>query len=501
MPNKDNANTLRNAELSKSFPKTNHIPIPQTITNPRNPNLFLPFLLLHHPSNPPVPKPLGNPLPPPLPPANSLIANANGSGKMLRLDATKQRDFSTHFVGLRYPILLFLFLAHVMRFGIWVWLRFENERAEVWLRVGILEGKGEKEGRVQTAEKERGRERGEEEELDRFRGATTGGDPITTADHLWHGRPPHDFNLHRCHYLHQNRIRLMEHSSAASSSNRSLGDRKGENMVEDKGSCSTSGPCPICLGPFLQESYLDHCFHKFCYNCIMRWAKVVASKHSRQPSSVKCPLCKTENFSIIHSYDGNSFQQHYINQDFGMLSFQKLTNIGYSATIPNQVYCCYHFVPVDSLINTFKAPQYRKSRKYFQPNQWLEGWLRREIQALLQEEDVEIIVHHILGVIDSLKRSEHQNSPSTLETREETFKALVCQAARPFLTGRTDRFVHEVELFLASGFSIDAYDKLYMQHLGWKPPGSTTEEVDGESSGNAPNPFLYIFDDDSDGND
>lgn len=98
-------------------------------------------------------------------------------------------------------------------------------------------------------------------------------------------------------------------------------------------------------------------------------------------------------------------------------------------------------------------------------------------------------------------RSEHQNSPSTLETREETFKALVCQAARPFLTGRTDRFVDEVELFLASGFSIDAYDKLYMQHLGWKPPGSTTVEVDGESSGNAPNPFLYIFDDDSDGND
>ncbi|KAG5532694.1 hypothetical protein RHGRI_027103 [Rhododendron griersonianum] len=227
-------------------------------------------------------------------------------------------------------------------------------------------------------------------------------------------------------------------------------------MAEDRGSCSTStGPCPICLGPFLQESYLDHCFHNFCYNCIMRWAKVVASKHSRQPSSVKCPLCKTENFSIVHGYDGNSFQQHYINQDFGSRAF-------FSEAHKYRLRC-YHTEP-DSLINTFKVPQYRKS-------------------------------------LDSLRRNQHQNSPSTLETQEETFKALVCQAARPFLTGRTDRFVHEVELFLASGLNIDAYDKVYMQRLGWKPPGITTEEVDVESTGNAPLvPFLYIIDD-SDGND
>ncbi|XP_028098965.1 uncharacterized protein LOC114298566 [Camellia sinensis] len=94
-----------------------------------------------------------------------------------------------------------------------------------------------------------------------------------------------------------------------------------------------------------------------------------------------------------------------------VLSFQKLTNIGYSATILNQ------------------------------------------------EEDVEIIIQHILGVIDSFRRND-QKSPTTAEAKQEHFKALVSQAATPFLIRRTDRFVNEVELFLASGLNIEAYDKV-----------------------------------------
>ncbi|KAF5946003.1 hypothetical protein HYC85_016231 [Camellia sinensis] len=130
-----------------------------------------------------------------------------------------------------------------------------------------------------------------------------------------------------------------------------------------------------------------------------------------------------------------------------VLSFQKLTNIGYSATILNQ------------------------------------------------EEDVEIIIQHILGVIDSFRRND-QKSPTTAEAKQEHFKALVSQAATPFLIRRTDRFVNEVELFLASGLNIEAYDK----HLGWKVSGITIEDEEGEVSGNAPSvPYLFLFDEDSDG--
>ncbi|GMP60567.1 hypothetical protein CsSME_00023372 [Camellia sinensis var. sinensis] len=68
-------------------------------------------------------------------------------------------------------------------------------------------------------------------------------------------------------------------------------------------------------------------------------------------------------------------------------------------------------------------------------------------------------------------------SPTTAEAKQEHFKALVSQAATPFLIRRTDRF-----------------------HLGWKVSGITIEDEEGEVSGNAPSvPYLFLFDEDSDG--
>ncbi|KAJ0080384.1 hypothetical protein Patl1_22679 [Pistacia atlantica] len=156
------------------------------------------------------------------------------------------------------------------------------------------------------------------------------------------------------------------------------------------------------------------------------------------------------------------------------------------------------------LNDIFNVSRYWKSGKYHQSNQWLHGWLRREIQALMQEEDVEIVVHHIVGVVDSfLRRNEHMRLVEKPEAKQEDFKALVSDAARPFLMARTDRFVNEMELFLASGLNIEAYDAVYMQRLGWNTPRVTIESTERESSGQAPVivPYLYIFDEDSDGTD
>ncbi|KAF7805131.1 E3 ubiquitin-protein ligase Topor [Senna tora] len=252
--------------------------------------------------------------------------------------------------------------------------------------------------------------------------------------------------------------------------------------------------CPICLGPMLQESYLDKCFHKFCFNCISRWTKVVTGKHHSPLSSVKCPLCKTENFSIIFGFDGSCFQRQYVNEDFE-------DSFILSRAHRYRLQCYYTEQGI--LDDIFNVSRYWKSHKHYQPNSWLQSWLKREIQALIQEEDVDIIVHHIVGVINaSLTRREQNYLIKTPEKKqEEEFNMAVSEAARPFLGARTERLVYEVQLFLASGLNIEAYDAVYIQRLGWSSPGVNTQASHSEVLDRTTViPYLYIFDEDSDAN-
>lgn len=107
-----------------------------------------------------------------------------------------------------------------------------------------------------------------------------------------------------------------------------------------------------------------------------------------------------------------------------------------------------------------------------------------------------------LVTVDSLTFSKEQK-PHTKEPekKQEEFKMSVSEAATPFLGARTDRFVYEIQLFLASGLNIEAYDAVYIQRLGWSSPGVNTEVSQNELIDRSTViPYLYIFDDDSDGN-
>ncbi|XVF41959.1 hypothetical protein PTKIN_Ptkin01aG0322000 [Pterospermum kingtungense] len=233
---------------------------------------------------------------------------------------------------------------------------------------------------------------------------------------------------------------------------------------------------------------------------------------------------QTENFSIINGFDGTSFQRHYINQDLGDryplfilfidilkfhflpldasfgLPFIGIPRFTFSKAHRYRLQCYYSESGI--LNDIFNVLRFWKSRKYLQSNMWLQSWLRRELQALIQEEDVDIIVHHIHGVVDSFfRRIEQTHLPKkTAEGKQQDFRIAVSDAAKPFLLARTERFVNELELFLASGLNIEAYDAVYMQRLGWNTPGGTSVSMPAEEPSQRTGvvPYLYIFDADSD---
>ncbi|XP_069778959.1 E3 ubiquitin-protein ligase Topors-like [Narcine bancroftii] len=66
---------------------------------------------------------------------------------------------------------------------------------------------------------------------------------------------------------------------------------------------SPDAKCPICLDRFDNMSYIDRCFHKFCFRCIQEWS------HNK----AECPLCKQPFNSIFHSVrTENDFQEYVL---------------------------------------------------------------------------------------------------------------------------------------------------------------------------------------------
>lgn len=86
----------------------------------------------------------------------------------------------------------------------------------------------------------------------------------------------------------------------------------------------------------------------------------------------------------------------------------------------------------------------------------------------------------------------------TAETDQEQFKAVVAEAARPFIMARTDRFVDEIELFLASGVNIEAYDAIYKQRLGSREMGAANVARGEDNERTRVTPYLFLFEEDSD---
>ncbi|KAF8728027.1 hypothetical protein HU200_018600 [Digitaria exilis] len=217
-------------------------------------------------------------------------------------------------------------------------------------------------------------------------------------------------------------------AASASSPGRDGGDppAAAAAALAGKDTASTAAcRCAICLESFKDEAYLDTCFHSFCYKCICQW-----EPRKRRLSDA---------YELVSQF--------------------------------------YNMKEITS--NVSGVQQYWEQHKYLGKKFWLETWLRREIQALTRDENVDTVMYHIHGVIESfMKRleKEHKSKRIPPEKRKEEFRTLLSDAARPFLLGRTERFVTEVELFLASNLNMETYNKLRVQRFRESNSSLTREQ-------------------------
>ncbi|XP_071887556.1 E3 ubiquitin-protein ligase Topors-like [Anas platyrhynchos] len=133
--------------------------------------------------------------------------------------------------------------------------------------------------------------------------------------------------------------------------------------------------CPICLGSWVNASYVVPCLHRFCFVCIQRWAE----------TTPRCPLCKRRMRSILHSVRADkSFEELVIAPPAGTsASAQQPGTAPAHHVFRPQAAGPVQRDPVGSLQPHIWASLFRRHPAMLQP---LLPWLRQELRRLFRHD-------------------------------------------------------------------------------------------------------------------
>jgi len=201
--------------------------------------------------------------------------------------------------------------------------------------------------------------------------------------------------------------------------------------------------CPICLQDFEIPCLLDKCFHQFCIFCILQWAEITAS----------CPLCKSSFNTLVYDIKSPTDYKIYLYHVDHARNLKKKSQISIPVQFPlteahakrrllyyrsGRVIHSELALLFSRLQRDLQSSDSRKKMLLFKA----EEWIIRELQALLEEQDVLLLHQFILSLLEE---------GHTLE------KCL--EALRPFLFEKTERFVCELARYLLTNVSsIGRYD-------------------------------------------
>lgn len=78
----------------------------------------------------------------------------------------------------------------------------------------------------------------------------------------------------------------------------------------------------------------------------------------------------------------------------------------------------------------------------------------------MQEEDVELVMQHVLGILEHFERKQKVNSHAPI-----LWTHAMVDAAKPFLFENAETFCKELQNFMLSGLNVKAYDLLVEEAL------------------------------------
>jgi len=262
--------------------------------------------------------------------------------------------------------------------------------------------------------------------------------------------------------------------------------------------------CSVCLGPFVNRSFLNECFHSFCYLCITQWSEL----------SRLCPLCKTKYTSLIHTVTKDlQYEQYYFeelpdkaNKASRSTEFSQDMEDGrrfrYRSTITsNETWALrraereqaerermseqrqrkmerrlkwsatkdrrkavYRMNMTVKDVKQRGVPKYRNiTPQFFDDNPALKHrlvpWLLRDLNVLLGNDDdgIRFVMSMILNIV------------SKISMEEEEFE----KQLKPFLFNETKHFITELISFARSPYDIRGYD----DNVVYDVPLKKTESV------------------------
>lgn len=194
--------------------------------------------------------------------------------------------------------------------------------------------------------------------------------------------------------------------------------------------------CAICLLERSRDTcLLEKCLHGFCRQCILEWAEI---------GGLVCPLCKRRSARILYdvkspaNYKVLELDQKKGKKERWWTGAHHFRRDVYLQQIPGR------------LPRAFPQPYYTKGPSFFGGSSWearlmrerAKEWVTRELQSLLEEEDVSLVCIVVCSLL----------------TRHELGSGAVYRELSGLLHEHTQHFLHELQLFISTSCSAELYD-------------------------------------------